>query len=76
MQFQNWILAKNVIPNLDLGQKLNSKIGLWPKIEFQNWTLNNEIPILDPGQKWNSKIRPFQNWNSKIGLWPKMEFQN
>ena len=46
MEFQ----AKNGIPKLDPGQKWNSKIGPWPKMEFQNWTLaKNGIPKLDPG---------------------------
>ena len=55
MEFQNWTLAKNGISS----QKWNSKIGpwpkmefqiFWPKMEFQNWTLaENGIPKLDPG---------------------------
>ena len=37
---------------LRCGQKWNSKIAPWPKMEFKIWTLaKNGIPKLDPGQK-------------------------
>ena len=38
MEFQNWTEYKNGIQKLDPGQKWNSKIGPWPKMEFQNQT--------------------------------------
>ena len=45
MEFQNWTLNKNGIRKLDPGQKWNSEIGPWPKMQFQNKILaKNGIP--------------------------------